>query len=186
MKNVWCLLVCAKGKLGFQSICTDRQFLSPRPSPQTEGLNMKFMVWVMCAMSSHFTRQIRWVAIRAAVNDVLQGSTWSFTAFHKSEPTSFRREPLKRNHGNYMFAQGKWNRTFPSVFSSLPSFYFFFSSLDFVALTNYDTPHSVAIQQSWKDILSCSSWLGVYLWSCIYWHVVPWKKSARLRLERQI
>lgn len=74
----------------------------------------------MCAMSSHFTRQIRWVAIHAAVNDVLQGSTWSFTAFHKSVPTSFRRESLKRNHGNYMFAQGKWNRTFPSVLSFLP------------------------------------------------------------------
>lgn len=100
---------------------------------------MKFMVRVMCAMSSHFTRQIRWVAIRAAVNDVLQGSTWSFTAFHKSVPTSFRREPLKRNHGNYMFAQGKWNRTFPSVFSSLLSVFFFFffllNSFYFVALT---------------------------------------------------
>lgn len=99
---------------------------------------MKFMVWVMCAMSSHFTRQIRRVAIRAAVNDVLQGSTWSFTAFHKSVPTSFRRESLKRNHGNYMFAQGKWNRTFPFVFSSLPSF--FWNFLYFVALTN-DIPH---------------------------------------------
>lgn len=150
---------------------------------------MKFMVWVMCAMSSHFTRQIRWVAIRAAVNDVLQGSTWSFTAFHKSVPTSFRRESLKRNHGNYMFAQGKWNRTFPSVFSFLlspHSFFFFLNSLCVVALTNYDIPHRVIFQQSWKDFLSCSSWLCVYLQSCIYWHVVPRKKSARLGLERQI
>lgn len=105
----------------------------------------------MCAMSSHFTRQIRWVAIHAAVNDVLQGSTWSFTAFHKSVPTSFRRESLKRNHGNYMFAQGKWNRTFPSVLSFLPppppSF---FSSLYFVSLTNYDIPHCVIFQQNRK------------------------------------
>lgn len=146
---------------------------------------MKFMVWVMCAMSSHFTRQIIRVAIHAAVNDVLPGSTWSFTAFHKSVPTSFRRESLKRNHGNYMFAQGKWNRTFPSVFSSLLSFFFFFflNSFYFVALTNYDIPHCVIFWQSWKDFLSCSSQLCV---CCIYWHVVPWKKSARLRLGRQI
>lgn len=89
------------------------------------------MVWVMCAMSSHFSRQIRRAAVRAAVNDVLQGSTWSFTAFHKSVPTSFRRGSLKRNHGNYMFAQGKWNRTFLSIFSSLPSFFIFF----FLSLT---------------------------------------------------
>lgn len=149
---------------------------------------MKFMVRVMCAMSSHFTRQIRWVAIRAAVNDVLQGSTWSFTAFHKSVPTSFRREPLKRNHGNYMFAQGKWNRTFPSVFSSLLSVFFLFFSFCwtlFILLLwpSYDVPHPVIFQQSWKDFLSSSSWLRVYLRSCICWHVVPWKNISKAQVR---
>lgn len=148
---------------------------------------MKFMVWVMCAMSSHFTRQIRWVAIRAAVNDVLQGSTWSFTAFHKSVPTSFRRESLKRNHGNYMFAQGKWNGTFPSVLSFLLSPLFFFGTL-FTLLLWPTTIYPIMLSFDSRgktfcpvhpDRVSIYRTLFTDMW-CTE------KKSARLRLERQI
>lgn len=134
-------------------------------------------------MSSHFSRQIRRAAVRAAVNDVLQGSTWSFTAFHKSVPTSFRRESLKRNHGNYMFAQGKWNRTFLSIFSSLPSsfFFFFFLFLTPFTLSHWLTmihplmsssdSHGKIFYPVHPDFLSCSPWLWalstkLYLLTC--------------------
>lgn len=151
---------------------------------------MKFMAWVMCAMSSHFTRQIRWVAIRAAVNDVLQGSTWSFTAFHKSVPTSFRRESLKRNHGNYMFAQGKWNRTFPSVLFFNSSLFEKNKKKNIFLFCFFDQPwYPIALsfnrtgQEDFYPVrLDC-----VPVYRAVFTDVwYPWQKSVRRRLERQI
>lgn len=120
-EDLCCLLVSTMGRLGLQSICTPWQGFSPWPSPWTGGLSRKFMVWALCTVSSQFSRQMR------------QGQLWATScrappdpySSHKSVPTRPRTEPLKRNHGNYMFAQGKWIRTFLSIFSSLPSFIFF-------------------------------------------------------------